>query len=432
MRSTTTERRNDRGAGLGAVGLGLLGALSLTSCPKQQIWPEPATTAPVSPPIARLSAATRRGPVSVTAGKFDVDAAAGAGNDGAAKSEATELQRPIDNDAAAGAGNDGAAKSEATELQRPIDNDAAAGVGNDGTEGERAVATRSVASEGERETQWEPSWLISIGRETWVYERPRYDSVRLGYLRFGSKVQRDARPAGTSSCAGGWYAPQGGFAQRERAKKSTKVEDIFGGMGGGGLSDFFEKIFGSVKNTINPQAQQQKANPNQNPNAKVNQEIGVEVEISLEDAFKGCQKAIKNGADKIEINLHKGIEDGKILKVPAKNSKASDILVTVKVAKNERFERRGDDLHADFPVDVYTAVLGGQIEFSTLSGKVKITIPAESQADNMLKLRGQGMPKYGVQNERGDLYLKIKITIPKSLTAKEKQLFAELKKIREK
>lgn len=229
-----------------------------------------------------------------------------------------------------------------------------------------------------------------------------------------------------------WYAPQGGFAQRERAKKSTKVEDIFGGMGGGGLSDFFEKIFGSVKNTINPQAQQQKANPNQNPNAKVNQEIGVEVEISLEDAFKGCQKAIKNGADKIEINLHKGIEDGKILKVPAKNSKASDILVTVKVAKNERFERRGDDLHADFPVDVYTAVLGGQIEFSTLSGKVKITIPAESQADNMLKLRGQGMPKYGVQNERGDLYLKIKITIPKSLTAKEKQLFAELKKIREK
>jgi lipoprotein-anchoring transpeptidase ErfK/SrfK len=148
----------------------------------------------------------------VTAGKLDVDAAAGAGNDGATKSEATELQRRFDVDAAAGAGND-ASEGERAVATRSVasEGERAVATRSDASEGERAVATRSVASEGERETQWEPSWLISIGRETWVYERPRYDSARLGYLRFGSKVQRDARPAGTSSCAGGWYrvAPEG-------------------------------------------------------------------------------------------------------------------------------------------------------------------------------------------------------------------------------
>jgi curved DNA-binding protein len=103
-----------------------------------------------------------------------------------------------------------------------------------------------------------------------------------------------------------------------------------------------------------------------------------------------------------------------------------DLYLTIKIAPNPEFHRKGNDLHCDLPVELYTAVIGGKTEIKTLKGKITVDIPKETPNGKVLRLRGLGMPVYGKKNEFGNLIVKVNIQIPDHLSEEEFDLFKKL------
>ncbi|MCX7908287.1 MAG: HSP40/DnaJ peptide-binding protein [Ignavibacteria bacterium] len=158
--------------------------------------------------------------------------------------------------------------------------------------------------------------------------------------------------------------------------------------------------------------------------------------ITLEEAFKGTNKIIEVEGKKIEIKIKPGIVDGQILRVPLRSvlgkTSNSDLLVTVRILPHKKVERKGDDLYVDVPIDIFKLILGGESKIRTFGGLIKFKIPPRSQNGTILRLKGQGMPKYHNPNERGDLYLKLIAKIPENLSDKELEIIKELQQTREK
>ena len=92
----------------------------------------------------------------------------------------------------------------------------------------------------------------------------------------------------------------------------------------------------------------------------------------------------------------------------------------ISIQDDSRFERDGTDLYAPVIVDVFTAILGGDVEVATMSGKVKLTIPAGTQAEQKFRISGRGMPLLKNPLEKGDLFVQVKIRIPKNLSLEQK------------
>ncbi|HZJ21014.1 MAG TPA: DnaJ C-terminal domain-containing protein, partial [Pricia sp.] len=107
-----------------------------------------------------------------------------------------------------------------------------------------------------------------------------------------------------------------------------------------------------------------------------------------------------------------------------------DLYLTFQVFNNTTFQRIGDDLYKTEAIDLYKALLGGEIQVDTLSGMVKLKVKPETQNDTKVKLKGKGMPKYKMENQSGDFYITYKITLPENLTDKEKDLLTQLSKLR--
>ncbi len=219
-----------------------------------------------------------------------------------------------------------------------------------------------------------------------------------------------------------WYSGGGGGAPgggQPRYEYRSDNDDFFQGGSNGGFSDFFSSIFGRKGAT---------------PQAK-GQDFEATAELSLEEAFAGAERILTVDGKSIKISIKPGIRDGQKLKLSGKGGLGrygganGDLYIVIRVAPHTRFERKEDDLHIDVQVDLYTAVLGGETEVQTISGAVKLKIPAGSQNGARLRLKGLGMTKYG-SKERGDLYAKLDVQLPKKLSEQERDLFRQLAELR--
>lgn len=197
----------------------------------------------------------------------------------------------------------------------------------------------------------------------------------------------------------------------------------------GPFSSFFEAIFG--KGFGGGGGRQRATSPS-------GQDYNAELEISLEEAYTGAERIIELDGEKMRIKLKPGSYDGQTIRLKGKGGRRTqggqkgDIYIKIKIPENPDFKRKGNDLYRSVPVDLYTAILGGQAMIETLKGPIKINIPEGSENDKTLRLKGLGMPKYDSGDEYGDLYARISILIPKNISEKEKQLFKELAYLREK
>lgn len=247
---------------------------------------------------------------------------------------------------------------------------------------------------------------------------------RKKYDELGSNWQNyQQQGGGNEGFDWGQYAnqQQGGRQQQY----SGNFEDMFGDSG---YSDFFDAFFGG--------SGRQKRGGGRRSVATMGQDMQAMIEITLREAFSGTSKVFNYANQSIKLNIKPGVPDGHILKLAGKGGagvrggQAGDLLITIKVLPDAVFDRKGDDLYASLNVSVYDAVLGGKVEFEMIKGKVKIDIPQECSAGKIFRLGKLGMPKYGKTGECGDLYLTVKIEMPKNLSAKETALFNELKKLR--
>jgi curved DNA-binding protein len=203
------------------------------------------------------------------------------------------------------------------------------------------------------------------------------------------------------------------------------LNDILGGAGAGrsgSFSDFFEAIFGSMG--------QARSAPRQG------QDYTQKVEISLEEAFNGASRILRIGGRRIEVKIPKGAKTGTKVRVRGEGAEGmgggskGDLYLEIEVTPNPTFERVGDDLYTELPVDLYTAVLGGEATVPTFKGKIKLRIPPETQSGRRFRLKGQGMPYLKQADERGDLYAKVVVQLPQDLTPEEIALFEELADMR--
>lgn len=200
---------------------------------------------------------------------------------------------------------------------------------------------------------------------------------------------------------------QGGFRQQgspfEFHFNSANMDDIFEGFGFGGRRQPRNKTF--------------------NINVKITLEDVLNGKnISAEVGIPGSKKKIVN------IEIPPGIQHGQQIRYSGMgdhsipNVRPGDLIVNVLILNHRFFKREGDNLILDRPILVWDAILGTRVDITTLDNKkLSITVPQGTQPDTVLSCKGEGLPNMRTR-VRGNLFVKIKVNIPKELTEQQKQL----------
>ncbi|HZF99361.1 MAG TPA: J domain-containing protein [Chitinophagales bacterium] len=191
-----------------------------------------------------------------------------------------------------------------------------------------------------------------------------------------------------------------------------------------GFSDFFSAFFGG--------GTQSGTRSRRHGGARTGPDYQAETELSLEEAYHGTTRIVNLHQQKIRISTKAGAYDGQLLRIPGKGAPgggggpAGDLYVRLRVAPHPVFKRVDNDLVQTKSVDLYTAVLGGKTTVETITGHLSVNVPAGTQPGQTLRLRGKGMPVYG-SDSHGDMLVKIKVVLPKTLTDEQRRLFEKLR-----
>jgi curved DNA-binding protein len=254
------------------------------------------------------------------------------------------------------------------------------------------------------------------------------------YDQFGSEWQRYESAGGQ---AGGfdwsqWANARGGAGQSystgggARTMSQEEFEQMFGGGGmggGGGFSDFFETLFGQQR------AGTYRTSSRQQSQSLRGQDIEHELDVTLQEAFYGTTRSLQwEDGRTIEAKIPRGVKTGSKVRLSGQGQpgygggKDGDLFLKINVLPDSRFERKGDNLYTDVPVDLFTALLGGKAEVRGIDKTVKLSIPPETANGKQFRLSGMGMPNLRKPDERGDLYATAQIKLPQDLSEEEKAI----------
>lgn len=243
-------------------------------------------------------------------------------------------------------------------------------------------------------------------------KRKRYDELGANWDAF-----RQTPPPGRGRPGAGSYRVEfgddmGGFSDFFRTFFSGGGGGFGGGFGrqagGPGLEDLFER------GRAAPPAEE------------------APVELTLEELLSGTTRTLELGqgdaSRRVDVKIPAGVREGSRVRVPAQavGPGRGDVFLRVRIRAHPRFERRDDDLRATVKVPLTTAVLGGEVQVPTLDGSLSIKVPPATPNGRTFRLRGQGLPK-GPGGERGDLLAELSVELPKSVGARERELFEELR-----
>ena len=246
-------------------------------------------------------------------------------------------------------------------------------------------------------------------------KRKAYD--RLGYHEPGQQFE----------------PPPGWESQFEQA-----FRDQGAGPGGAEFSDFFRDLFGARF------AQGGGAAGPRRTFSMRGQDIEATVEVTLDEAANGVVREfvmrlpeaagdgrVRTVEKGVKVRIPKGATSGQKLRVPGKGGpgtgagESGDLYLTVKLAPHPYLRPTEHDLYLELPVAPWEAALGAEVEIPTLSGKVRVRIPAGSSAGAKLRLAGRGLPK--PHHGHGDFYCLLRIVTPPQLSQRERELFEQLK-----
>lgn len=216
----------------------------------------------------------------------------------------------------------------------------------------------------------------------------------------------------------------------DKAKQQQRQyqQSYRGGAGGysqDDFSDFFESMFGG--RTGRSQSRQVKFR---------GQDFNAELELDLKEVYRSHKRTLTVNNKNIRITIPAGVENGQVIKIkghggPGINGGPNgDLYIKFSIVNKTNFKRDGDDLYTSVDLDLYKALLGGELMINTFDGKVKLTIKPETQNGTKVKLKGKGFPKYKREGQFGDLFITYNLKTPTNLSIKEKELFKELAKLR--
>ncbi len=218
------------------------------------------------------------------------------------------------------------------------------------------------------------------------------------------------------------------FEQAQRQQERTRSSGTSGGQSQyeytgnfdeGEFSDFFESLFGT------------RAGGGRRTVFK-GQDYHAELELSLEEAYHTHQRTFTVNGKNVRITVQAGIADGQTIKLAGwggagmNGGPGGDLYIKFNIAPDPTWKRQGNNLFHTMDIDLYTAVLGGELQVDTMAGPVKMKIKPETQNGTKVRLKGKGFPVYKKDGQFGDLYIALSVKIPTNLTAKQKELFNQL------
>ena len=213
--------------------------------------------------------------------------------------------------------------------------------------------------------------------------------------------------------------------QQQRQYQRNAQRSNFSQYADGTFSDFYESMFGEATSR------------SRGSNLKFRgQDLNAELHLDLKDVYKTHKRTLTINGKNIRLNIPAGVKNGQIIKIKGHGGQGinggpkGDLYIKFSLVNNTQFRRDNDNLHLTIDLDLYKAMLGGDVTIDTFDGKVKLKLKSETQKGTKVKLKGKGFPRYKKEGQFGDLFITYQIKIPENLTEKEKQLFKELAKLR--
>lgn len=256
-------------------------------------------------------------------------------------------------------------------------------------------------------------------------KRKKYDSLGANWKEYENYTRGGGGEPFTWGDTAGRAGRSGGSTYR--TVNPEEYEQFFGS---GGASDFFRTFFGGgggAGGGFGGSGVNMRGRDLEQP-----------VQISFDEAYNGTKRILQKDGKKVEVDIKPGVKTGSRVRLAKQggagvgSGPAGDLFLSIEVVPDARYERNGDDVTIEIPVDLYTALLGGEVAVPTLNGKnLMLKIPAETQNGKTFRLANKGMPKLNEANAFGNLYARAKILLPDKLSDKEKELFEELKELRE-
>jgi len=263
-------------------------------------------------------------------------------------------------------------------------------------------------------------------------KRKKYDELGANWRAY----EQAERAGGPNPFGGQWNTGggQGGF----RTMTQEEMEEMFGDQNP--FSDFFTTFFGG--GGFGQQEGSARGGARGRGRQRPGRDVEHEIELSLEDAYHGSTRRLSlkhdGHARTVDVRIPAGVGDGSRVRISGEGESgiggaaSGDLYLRVRLAPHPLFERKGRDLYVKAALPVTTAVLGGEVEVPTISGKpVRLKIPALTQNGQVFRLKGYGMPAVGKGDDKGDAYARVEIQLPAELTPEERLHYEALAKLQE-
>lgn len=219
----------------------------------------------------------------------------------------------------------------------------------------------------------------------------------------------------------GEYNP-GGRSQRQSSEYQGSRRA--GAPSGEDFSDFFESMFGNAGG----------ARGGRQPRFK-GDDIHAQLHLELIDASVTHKETVAVNGKNLRITIPAGIENGQAIKISGHGSPginggpSGDLFITFNISNHPAITRKGINLYRSIDLDLFTAILGGEIMIDTLNGKVKLRVKPETQNGTRIKLKGKGFPIYKEENQFGDFFITYSVKIPTNITNRQRELFSEISEL---
>ncbi len=246
---------------------------------------------------------------------------------------------------------------------------------------------------------------------------------RAQYDRLGRQYQEWQRMGGQGSVPWEDVMRQAGFGN---VRYETYGE-------GGGFSDFFDMLFGGLGGFGG--TSRSRSRPPKPPIKGM--DVEHEVTVTLEEAYRGTTRVVNRGNRQLSVRIPPGARTGTRIRLAGRGQNGyaggqpGDLYLVVRVQDHPLYQRKGDDLYRTIELDVYQAVLGGEVRVPTLAGDVRLKIPPGTQSGQRFRLAGRGMPRLRQPGQYGDMFVTVQIQVPQNLSKEERQLFEKLAKMRD-
>ncbi|HLS31422.1 MAG TPA: J domain-containing protein [Flavobacteriaceae bacterium] len=245
-------------------------------------------------------------------------------------------------------------------------------------------------------------------------KRKKYDKYGKDW-QHGAQYEEARRRSKDTGFGGGFGR---GFDSRQQRYSGSFSDDTF--------SDFFEQMFGGGARQQGRGAQTHFKG----------QDLTAELQIPLSQVYSEQKQTLTINGRNIRLTIPAGVENGQTIRIKGhggpgvQGGPKGDLYITFNIVNDTSFKREKENLYKEVDIDLYTALLGGEILVDTFDGQVRLNVKPETQSGTQVKLRGKGFPKYKSKTKFGDLILTYNVNLPKNLTAEEKELFKKLKTLR--